>query len=555
MILEKTHPTRSAGSLRGYRVQPSRQLLTIIVWAILLNWPVFPQVALQITAIGDAPYDSPEIWVSEKSDISGTISMARADSAELVLQTAWRRLNGDTWWISDQIIPLSGIPGQARNWRFSDVPLGTPFDYKKPLEIVTFAVDKQQTALDGVIDFASLVYLSKAVSQPLLVQRQPKTPANFSLTPRIRIDDIAGQPAQPGATHEVGLQALLSGEVRKPTDSLVRLVVQPLSSDRHWVVEDEPYLREGRWSGKIDFAVGDLEDESEFIVFAVVAREELPRGSAIPLEAWQGYLHHTISGISTLLRVTRVEIPPAKNQIGVRILSVGGRMTGPERRGEAQVRSSVKGILSGRPISTAEDVWLLTTRDFRDDSWHLLGKAAIKNGKYWEISPRLLGESGSYIKLMAVVAGRNLAAGAAVDVEACAAFSRPVHLRLQDAPPLEVEIEQVDRQPVADASSDGLAVYRISGVEGRIGGRPLEDEDKVWVLKMPNDSDQPWQLLGQAGFKNRHTWELPPLALGAAGDELILIAVIAKTPIQSLNLREQASVIASSGRVQVRLKD
>ncbi|MCB0295048.1 MAG: hypothetical protein KDG51_07360, partial [Calditrichaeota bacterium] len=61
----------------------------------------------------------------------------------------------------------------------------------------------------------------------------------------------------------------------------------------------------------------------------------------------------------------------------------------------------------------------------------------------------------------------------------------------------------------------------------RIGGRPLEDEDKVWVLKMPNDSDQPWQLLGQAGFKNRHTWELPPLALGAAGDELILIAVIA----------------------------
>lgn len=555
MVLEKTHPDRNAGSLRNDRASHRRMMLVVMVWALSLAGPVFPQIALQITAIGNTPYDSPEIWVSEKSDISGTVTIARTDSTELVLQTAWRRLNGDTWWVSDQLIPLSGIPGQARDWRFSDVPLGTPFDYKQPLEIVTFAVDKQQPALDGVIDLASLIYLSKAVSRPLLVLRQPKTPANFSVTPRIRIDHLAGQPAHPGATHEVGLQALLSGEVRKPTDSLVRLVVQPLSSDRHWVVEDEPYLRDGHWNGKIDFAVGDLADESEFIVFAVVTREELPRGSAIPLEEWQGYLHHAISGISTLLRVTRVEIPPARNQIGVRILSVGGRMTGPERRAEAQVRSGVKGILSGRPISAAEDVWLLTTRDFRNDSWHLLGKAAIKNGKYWELSPRLLGETGSYIKLMAVVAGRNLEAGTAVDVEACAAFSRPVHLRLQDAPPLEVEIEQVDRQPVAGAGSDELAVYRISGVEGRIGGRPLADEDKVWVLKMPQGSDQPWQLLGQAGFKNRHTWELPPLALGAAGDELILIAVIAKAPIRSLSLQEQGSVIASSARVQIRLKD
>lgn len=553
MILEKTHPERSAGSLPGYRAQLLRSALTLIVGIILLNWPVFSQVTLQITTVGDTPYDSPEIWVSEKSDIAGTVTIDRADSAELVLQIAWRRLNGDTWWISDQIIPVSGISGQTRAWRFSDVPLGTPFDYKKPLEIVTFAMDKRQPALDGVIDLASLIYLSKAVSRPLLVLRLPKTPANFSVTPRIRIDQIAGRPANPGTPHEVGLQALLSGEVRKPTDSLVRLVVQPLNSDRHWVVEDEPYLREGRWSGKIDFSVDGLEDESEFIVFAVVSREELPRGSAIPLEEWQGYLHHTISGISTLLRVTRVEIPPAKDQIGVRILSVGGRMTGAERRGEVQVRSGVKGILSGRPISAAEEVWLLTTRDFRNDSWHLLGKAAIKNGKYWELSPRLLGESGGYIKLMAVVAGRNLDAGAAIDVEACAAFSRPVHLRLQDAPPLEVEIEQVDRQPVA--GSDELAVYRISGLEGRIGGRPLEEEDKVWILKMPQGSEQPWQLLGQAGFKNRHTWELPPLALGETGDELILIAVIAKAPIRSLSLQEQGSVIASSGRVQIRLKD
>lgn len=525
----------------------------MLAWALLSAWPACSQVALQITAIGDTPYDSPEIWVSEKSDIAGTVTVARSDSAELVLQTAWRRLNGDTWWVSDQLIPLSGIPGQTRDWRFSDVPLGTPFDYKQPLEIVTFAVDKQQPALDGVIDFASLVYLSKAVSRPLLVLRQPKTPANFSVTPRIRIDQIAGRTASPGATHEVGLRALISGEVRKPTDSLVRLVVQPLNSDRHWVVEDEPYLREGRWSGRIDFAVDGLEAESEFIVFAVVSREELPRGSAIPPEEWQGYLHHTISGISTLLHVTRVEIPPARNQIGVRILSVGGRMASAERRGEVQVRSGVKGILSGRPISATEDVWLLTTRDFRDDNWHLLGKAAIKNGKYWEISPRLLGETGSYIKLMAVVAGRNLTAGAAIDVESCAAFSRPVHLRLQDAPPLEVEIEQIDHHPVA--SSGGLAVYRISGVEGRVGGRPLEEGDKVWVLKMPQGSDQPWQLLGQAGFKNRHTWELPPLALGEAGDELLLIAVIAKAPIRSLSLQEQGSVIASSGRVQIRLRD
>jgi hypothetical protein len=82
--------------------------------------------------------------------------------------------------------------------------------------------------------------------------------------------------------------------VRKPTAGLLRLVVQPLSREEHRVIDSEPLIRQGFWSAKIDFTENGFDQESEFIIFAVITRQELPRGRGIPLREWNTYLQSHI---------------------------------------------------------------------------------------------------------------------------------------------------------------------------------------------------------------------------------------------------------------------
>ena len=51
-------------------------------------------------------------------------------------------------------------------------------------------------------------------------------------------------------------------------------------------------------------------------------------------------------------------------------------------------------MLLGRPLSKDEAVWLLVTEEYGNNQWRVLGKASIKNGRYWELSPQVLGILG-----------------------------------------------------------------------------------------------------------------------------------------------------------------
>jgi len=525
----------------------------LFLFLLLSGAPALSQIAIQIISVGEAPVVDSEIEAGAKEDIAGTITFDGNDSLETLLQLAWRRAGEDTWRIHKQAILLKNSPGKMVDWKFLDVPLGSDFDNKKNLELIAFAVSKSEPLPEDIIDYQSLLYLCRAVSDPVMLARRPKNSSLLLIAPRVRIDAIAGQPFRPGALHEVGLQAFLYGEARIPTTTLLRVVVQPLLREEHWVIEDEPLVRQGQWSAKVDFTAYGFDEGSEFTVFAVITRAELPRGRGISLNEWRGYLQTHIVSVSPAARVIRTDIPLAQNQVGVRILSVDNISIDENTPREINSRSGMKGMLSGRPLQKDEAVWLLITGEFAAQEWRVLGKASIKNGRYWELSPQVLGGSGEYLRILAVVAKDKIELLNKTDIEENIAFSRPVRVITRDRPPLRVKIMAIDKQAVGGSAA--LPVYQVCGIEGEISGRPPEKDDKVWILKMDAKEKDSWELLGQAGFNSKHSWSLPPLTLGKSGEELILVAVVAKEKIETLNVKEQAAVLAASERVHVRLRE
>ncbi|MEL6821088.1 MAG: hypothetical protein AAFP70_04955, partial [Calditrichota bacterium] len=380
-------------------------------------------------------------------------------------------------------------------------------------------------------------------------KRKPSFPEQFFVTPRIRIARVDDQIFTPQATHEVGLKSIFSGEFRKPTNSAIRLVISPVNSENYWVMEDEPLIRDGRWVAKGDFVNGVFEDETEFNVFAVIIREALPLGIPITLYRWSRYLETHISSSSPVAKVTRIEAPPSKNQLALRFLSVDNIPVHPRKEWKVDSRSGIRGKLTGRTLRADEAVWILVSDNYESSSWRAIGRATIASKRYWELSPQQLGNPGDYLKLIAIVAEEEVSALSDQQIEKSLAFSRQISLKLQEAPPMRVSIQTVDRKQVRQNGQ--TEVEPVAGISGKISGRPLGKSDRVWILKMNQDDQRSWSLVGQAGLKGRHNWEMPPVAIGSEGQSYILMAVVSKKPVTNLTVNEQREIIAVSDRIQI----
>ena len=84
-----------------------------------------------------------------------------------------------------------------------------------------------------------------------------------------------------------------------------------------------------------------------------------------------------------------------------------------------------------------------------------------------------------------------------------------------------------------------LAIFAGTGEDPDVRLAVLEAADTEHDLALLKFSDAP----------------LPPLTLGDSGDELILIAVVSRNEINTLDLEEQGNVLAASQRVLVRLRN
>jgi|GEM_PF-6062013 len=505
-------------------------------------------VHIEITSIGQPGQKGKAVGAVE--NVSGTIAVAGSQDQPLLLQLAWRKIGEETWWISNQNILLAQ-PAKTKRWEFQAAELGSGFDARKDLEVLVCAIQPEKALPSGAMDYQSLRFATVGVSEKKQIKRKPSVPEQFFVTPRIRIARIDDQIFTPQATHEVGLKSIFSGEFRKPTNSVIRLVVSPVNSENYWVMEDEPLVRDGRWVAKGDFVSGVFEDETEFNVFAVIIREALPLGIPITLYRWSQYLETHISSASPVVKVTRIEAPPSKNQLALRFLSVDNVPVHPRKEWEVGARSGIRGKLTGRTLKADEAVWVLASDNYESSSWRAIGRATIASQRYWELSPQQLGNPGDYLKLIAIVAEEEVSALSNQQIEKSLAFSRQIALKLQEAPPMRVNIKTVDQKQVQQ--SEETEVEPVAGISGTISGRPLGKSDRVWILKMSRDDQRDWSLVGQAGLKGRHQWEMPPVAIGEEGQSFILMAVVSKSPVTKLTVNEQREVIAVSGRIHVRI--
>jgi hypothetical protein len=301
-----------------------------------------------------------------------------------------------------QLIDLQ--TGKKHDWQIKGVSVGNQFDDRAEVEIIALVTAADGPVPEGVIDYRSLVYLCKAISRPVLAVRKSRSLSTLKVMPRIRIERIAQAQFRRDDIYEVGLREIFSGKLRKPTASLVRLVVQPLNSEYYYVMEDEPLVREGEWSARVEFVSDDFDQYTEFTVFAVIARRELPLGRAMAQDYWRQLLHRDIIAVSPIVRVTRVEVPTSANQIALRILTIDAMAVDTQKRWEVRPKAGVRGMLIGRPLKEKEAIWVLATHEFEGDQWRIIGKASIRNKRFWEVTPQKLGAPGEYLKVLALVA-------------------------------------------------------------------------------------------------------------------------------------------------------
>ena len=137
----------------------------------------------------------------------------------------------------------------------------------------------------------------------------------------------------------------------------------------------------------------------------------------------------------------------------MRILSVDSKPVDTENPWNVNARCGAKGLIFGRAVHRNEAVWVLVTENFEDNPWRVLGKASIKNGRYWELSPKALGNAGAYLKMIAVVSQNTNGQLNTARIEDNVAFSEAIQLVTKDEPPVHIKIDLVDRHQIKNGQN------------------------------------------------------------------------------------------------------
>ena len=381
----------------------SAGLLTVL-FMLLMTLPggLRAQQILSVRTIdGMAPGRS-AMPVSERVSVAGNFDFD-GQGERVSVQLAWRRQGEDAWWVSKPSDPIA-VAKAGQGWTLTDVPIGKAFDFRRQLEMMMIAMPAGKAFPEGITDFNAVILSALARSPRYRVYRGSRSRDVFMITPRVRIDQVDGEGVEPEAHLEVGLKPVLTGEVRRPSDGLLRLVVQPLSGDQLWVLPEDPLVRNGRWIAPVDLALADYAHLTEFLVFAVLSRGELPLDKAIDNQRWGELQAQEIMASSSKIRLTRIEAPLPKGEAALRILAVNDQ---PVRKGETLAvpsQSLIQGVILGRNLQSNEAIWVLGADPYAKEAWRVLGKAEVLNqGRHWNYAPGELGRPGSFLRIVAII--------------------------------------------------------------------------------------------------------------------------------------------------------
>lgn len=500
---------------------------------------------VEILKVHESQENSPEYTVS------GRLMVANGGRAQTVeVHLAIRKAGDAAWFIQPQLLRVEiGASSRSLNWSIGGVRFGRRSDTGERFEVVAFLVPDKTPTRIGVTHYQNFAGVSLVVSAPFKVERGVPEDKPQEPEPRVFISRIGKHVVDKTRTepYPVGLEEFLRGEVRKPKDSYVQLVVQPLEGDTRWVMHGGHVGNTTTWDGNAFFGREGLDEWDIFLVYAVVTKHRIPADRIEP-DQWDSYKKDDILAISRQVKVVRIELPfDPKTQTRIDITQINDRQVDYLAEWTATRLSTIEGRITGRTLSAKEKVWVFVKINGEDETWRNIGQAISNDERSWELPPVFVGNPGQRLKMVAVLAQKKIND---IDDEAEKRFilaqSKPVKVLIGDESPLE--ITRINRQSVTENAE--MVVPRLSSIAGTLANRPTSKDERVWIYVRSATGEGAWTLLGIAARRSGQSWELPPVVLGQSGQQLLMIAVL--SAVRNDNLDDPN--IKASPHIRVRVE-
>jgi len=508
---------------------------------------------ISISQINNRKISDKEIIMSAGLTFKGIFFSSGNKIGDLNIQIAWRKEDTEGWLIQAPALLNLNKKGKTYDWELAGLYMDRAYGLKNTIEFIAIAT-LDSPLPEGVVDNELIIYAAEAVSSPISVDLIEQEIVEEEVFPRIRIERIGEEIISSDTTiYEVKLEEELRGMVRKPDNAQIQLIVQPLNGTDRWIMEMDPLATDNTWKGTAYFGRRGLDEWNSFSVYAIISKSRISIGTRISPTLWQKLIQTNILAISQEIGVIRIE-KPGKPNIKIDITNIDRQKVLSDSMISCSQKSGITGTLGGRTIGTDEQIWIFTTPLHGKDEWRNVGKAFLSNDRNWELPPHILGKVGKYISVKAVVSDEKFLSLDNADIKKRTAFSESIAIYLKDSPPIEINIRAVDQIRISSWEEEMLVPW-LSSIEGAVAGNDLQQEDKVWILKMPNalESDD-WIVIGEGKRINTNTWKLMPSKIGRPGEKIILIAVVSKTMIGDFNSHEKSQILAYSNKLHIRLK-
>ncbi len=530
-----------------------------VLWPLLMplplvaGAPVSSPVKVEIVSIAGRKVRQ-VVEVEAQEDMAGTLATISSGLPEStwVLQIARREVGQQDWHILRPLAKLE-VAQREIQWRLTGVDFGSGLAFGgcgRDFEVMAVAAT-HPLPLSAFGEMA--LSAAAALSAPVKVHRQAcRLPPLPAPQPNIRIAEIGTRAVDPDSRYEVRLQETLHGEVIKTAETVVRLVVQPLNVTARWVMEMDPQISGPRWTGQALFGRQGLDEWVDFLVFAVVTDPRLPTGRGIKPDEWRRLQRQFFLATSPAILVRRVELPEGE-QGTLEILAIEGKSVAEPGLYLVDRLSGIVGILQGHSRSRNEDVWVLAMERHGDDVWRVLGKASIRDHRFWQLPPTTLGKPGALIDLVAVLSPQPIVTLGSDAINHEISISQRVQVILDDRSPVELLWTCVGGQQAAELET--LTVPPFGDLAGLVGGRPLAPEEQVTIFKRRPDKG-PWQLLRHASFdsEQRSHWSVLPVELGRPGESLLLLAAITRGEVRDPESADPGAIVRLSHLLEIKIR-
>jgi hypothetical protein len=212
-------------------------------------------------------------------EVRGVVDSQHPDIGTFIVQVLVRRVYDSSIWVEG----TSRLERRDGAWHWSAITRLRAGDFRRGYELVAMLVPQRQQLPSGLTDRRTINQVTRVSSKAVPIQL-PERPSD-ACAARIQItemEDLSGvlRPVQPHnlVPIDVGWTANLRGEVDLDTGMFEYVLIRPITSNVHWIMERKGQLSGRRWTETAYFGRSGLDGGELFRVMGIVVRRRLQDG-------------------------------------------------------------------------------------------------------------------------------------------------------------------------------------------------------------------------------------------------------------------------------------